>query len=114
MAKYKYCLLVYSYVEQRCFDDFTQLLDLFFASANITVGNIGFVLDLHHRYRWVDLGRQRNVNLVLVAIDTASSQYDKMMNLVVTFHTQPKVGYAICDAAFTTYWFNFNALYVLY
>lgn len=57
-------------MKQWCLDDFAQLLDLLFASTNITVGHIGFVLDLHHGDSWIDLGRQRDVNLVFVAINT--------------------------------------------
>jgi hypothetical protein len=49
-------------VQQRHFNNLSDLFDLLFAAANIIVSDIGFVLHLHHRDGWVDLLRQRQLN----------------------------------------------------
>ena len=61
-------------MKQRRLDDLSQLVDLFLAAADVTVRNIGFLFHLHHCDCRVDLWRQRNVNLVLVSVDTVNHE----------------------------------------
>jgi len=56
--------------QQRHLDDFSQLLDLLLAASYVAVCDIGLVFDRHHGDRGVNLGRQRQQDLVLVAVDT--------------------------------------------
>lgn len=60
-----------THVQHRHLHDLAQLLDLLLAAADVAVGHIGLVLDLHHRYARVDLRWQRDVDLVLGAVDAA-------------------------------------------
>jgi hypothetical protein len=43
---------------------------LFFAAADIVVGDIGFLLDLHHGDGRINFRRKWNLDLVLLTIDT--------------------------------------------
>jgi hypothetical protein len=45
---------------------------LFLAATNIRISDIGLFLNLHHRDRWIDLGRKWDVNLILVTINANS------------------------------------------
>lgn len=65
-------------MEQRSLDDLSQLLNLFFAATDIGVRDVWLVLDLHHRHRRVDLGRQRNMNLVLVSVDARAIDTERL------------------------------------
>ena len=47
----------------------SELLDLLFASTDVAVRHVRLLLDLHHRHGRVDLGRERDVDLVFVAVD---------------------------------------------
>lgn len=60
--------LVRTYVQQGSFNDFAELFDLLFAAADVAVRHVGLLLDLHHRDGGVDLGREGDVDLVLVAV----------------------------------------------
>lgn len=53
-----------TYMSQRHFDHFSQLLDLFLASTDIRVRDIRLVLDFHHLDRFADFQRQRQLDLV--------------------------------------------------
>jgi hypothetical protein len=64
-----------TYMEQRSLHNFSQFLDLFFAATHVTVGDIRLLLNLHHGDCGVNLGWERNVNLVFVTINTVE---DKM------------------------------------
>lgn len=64
-----------TYVKQRSFHDFSEFFNLFFTSTDITVCNIGFLFDLHHGDSRVDFGRKRDVNLVLVPVDSYSHSF---------------------------------------
>ena len=46
-----------------------QLLDLLLVAANVVVRDVGLLLDSHHRDGWVNLGRQWDLDLILVAVD---------------------------------------------
>jgi len=59
-----------NYVKHRDFDDLAQLLNLLLAPTDVAVRHIGFVLDLHHRDAGVDFGGKRDLDLVLLALDT--------------------------------------------
>lgn len=61
-----------TYVQQGRLDDLSQFLDLLLAATHIAVSNVGLVLHLHHGHRGIDLGRQGNMNLVLVAVHSYS------------------------------------------
>lgn len=61
-------------MKQWCFDNFTQFLNLLFASTNITVRHIWFVFHLHHRYRWIDFWWQRYMNLVFIPVNTVMAK----------------------------------------
>lgn len=70
--------LVSTYVQERRLDDLAQLLDLLLAAADVAVRDVWLVLDLHHRHRRVDLGRQRNMNLVLVSVDARAIDAERL------------------------------------
>lgn len=55
--------------DERCLNDFTQLLNLLLAAANVRVCHVRLFLHLHERDGRVDLGRQGDLNLILVAVD---------------------------------------------
>ena len=61
------------YREQRQFYNLPKFLDLFFAPTNVGVGHIWLLLDLHHGYRGVDLRREGNLDLILIAINAANT-----------------------------------------
>lgn len=52
------------------FYDFSELLNLFLAPSDITVGNIRLFFHLHHGDSWVDLWWQGYVDLILVTVHT--------------------------------------------
>lgn len=56
------------WVKQGRLDHFPELLNLFLAAADVGVGHIGLLLDLHHGHGRVDFGREGNMDLVLVAV----------------------------------------------
>ena len=56
--------------EQGHLDDFPQLLYLLLATTHIAIRDIGLLLHGHHGDAGVNLGRQRQHDLVLVAVDT--------------------------------------------
>lgn len=58
------------WMKQRCLNDLSKLLNLLLAATNIRVGDIRLLLDLHHCDSWIDFGRQRDVNLILVSVNT--------------------------------------------
>lgn len=62
-------------MKQRSLNDFSKLLDLFLASTDVGVRDVRLVLDLHHRDCRVDFRRQRNMDLVLVAVDADSHAF---------------------------------------
>ena len=74
--------------EQRHFHDFSELLQLLFAASNVVVGDIRFVLNRHHSDCCVYLGRQRHLNLVLLAVHSHShSLLDiSWRQLITEFH----------------------------
>ncbi len=47
-------------------------LDLLLAAADVGVGDVRLLLHRHHRDARVDLGRQRDLDLVLVAVHPAA------------------------------------------
>merc|ERR1719215_1806193 len=49
-----------------------KLLNLLFAASDVTVGDVRLLLDLHHGDGGVNLGRQRNVDLVFVPVNSTS------------------------------------------
>mmetsp|Transcript_95700 Transcript_95700/g.151418 ORF Transcript_95700/g.151418 Transcript_95700/m.151418 type:complete len:214 (+) Transcript_95700:662-1303(+) len=49
-------------------DDLTEALELLLCTTDIIVGHIRLLLDCHHCNRWVDFGRQWNLNTVLTAM----------------------------------------------
>src|SRR5690242_9276054 len=55
-------------LKQWQFDDLSKLLNLFFASSHIAIGDIGLLLDLHHRHRGVNLGWQWDLNMIFGAV----------------------------------------------
>lgn len=57
-------------MQQRRFHDFSQFLDLFFAASHITVRYIGLILDLHHSNSGINFWGKRDVNLILVSVDS--------------------------------------------
>lgn len=57
-------------MEKRSFHHFTELLNLLFAATDITVSYVRLLFDLHHCDGRIDFGRQRDVNLVFIAIYT--------------------------------------------
>ena len=61
----------------------TQFVNLFLAASDIAVRYVRLLLDLHHRHGRVDLWRERDVNLVLVAVhaDTHAFLYVRRSNL---------------------------------
>lgn len=59
-----------THMKQWCFDNFTQFFDLFLASADIAVRYIWLVFNLHHCHSWIDFWWQRNMNLILITVDT--------------------------------------------
>jgi len=46
-----------------------HLLDLLLAPSDVCIGNVRLLLNGHHRHRGVDAGRQRDLDLVLGAVD---------------------------------------------
>lgn len=57
------------WMKQRCLNNFSELLNLLLATTNVRVSDIWLLLNLHHGYSWIDLGRQRDVNLILVSVN---------------------------------------------
>lgn len=62
-------------MKQRCLDDFSQLLNLFFATTDVRVRNVWFIFNLHHSNRRIDLRRQWNMNLILVAVNSDTHSF---------------------------------------
>ena len=56
-------------VQQRQLDHLAQLFELLLLAADVGVRAVGLLFDLHHGDRRVDLGRQRNLDLVLLPLD---------------------------------------------
>ena len=50
----------------------TKLFNLLLAASNVAVGDVRLLLDLHHGDGGVNLGRQRNVDLVFVPVNSDS------------------------------------------
>ena len=50
-----------------------KFLNLLFAPADIRVGHVWLLLDLHHGYRGIDLWREGNLDLILIAINTVGT-----------------------------------------
>jgi len=63
-----------TYREEGRLDDLAQLVDLLLAAADVLVRHVGLVLDLHHGDGRVDLGRQRDHDLVVGAVDAVSEE----------------------------------------
>lgn len=76
-----------THVEQRSFYHFTQLLNLLLAATNIAVSHIWFLLNLHHGDCGVNLGGQRDVDLVLVAVHTVTYSTTTVLILPIIFYT---------------------------
>lgn len=51
-------------------NNFSELLDLLLASADIRVRDVWLVLDLHHRDGGIDLRWQWNMDLILIAVNS--------------------------------------------
>uniref|UniRef100_A0A0A9CGT4 Uncharacterized protein n=1 Tax=Arundo donax TaxID=35708 RepID=A0A0A9CGT4_ARUDO len=62
-------------MKHRKLNNFPHLLNLFFATSNIIVRHIRFFIDCHHSDAWINFGWQRNLNLVLVSINTNSHAF---------------------------------------
>lgn len=60
-------------MQQGGLDDLPELLNLLLAAAHVRVGHVGLLLHLHHGHCGVDLGRQGDVDLVLVAVHPANT-----------------------------------------
>mmetsp|Transcript_22292 Transcript_22292/g.53383 ORF Transcript_22292/g.53383 Transcript_22292/m.53383 type:complete len:281 (-) Transcript_22292:263-1105(-) len=56
-------------VQHRQLQHLAQLLDLVLVAADVVVRDVGLLLDSHHRHCRVDLRREGDLDLVLVAID---------------------------------------------
>lgn len=61
-------------MKQRCLYDLSQLVNLLLAAAHVAVRHVRFLFHLHHRDGGVDLRRQRDVDLVLIAVDAETKQ----------------------------------------
>lgn len=70
-------------MKQGRFNDLTQLLDLFFAAANVAVRHVWLVLDLHHRNGRIDLWRQRYMDLILVTVDAVQQTKRLAINYII-------------------------------
>lgn len=51
----------------------SHLLNLLLTSTNIIVRHIWLFLHSHHGYTWINFWRQRNLNLIFVAINSSST-----------------------------------------
>ena len=58
-----------THVQQRGLDDLPQLVDLLLTATHVAVSDVGLLFHLHHGDGRVDLRREWDVNLVLVAVD---------------------------------------------
>ena len=56
-------------VQHRQLQHLAQLLDLVLVAADVVVRDVGLLLDSHHRHRRVDLRREGDLDLVLIAVD---------------------------------------------
>ena len=52
--------------------DLSHLLNLLLAAPDVAVGDVRFLLHSHHGHAGVDLGGERDLDLVLVAIHAAA------------------------------------------
>jgi len=59
-----------SYLQQGLLYNLAELFDLLLAATDVAVRDVGLLLDLHKRDRRVNLGRQRQLDLVLGPVDT--------------------------------------------
>jgi hypothetical protein len=57
-------------IQQRHLHDLPQPLQLILTPTNIIIGHIRLLLDSHHRNRRVNPRRQRQLNLILLAVDS--------------------------------------------
>jgi len=88
-----YSLVKTTYMQKRCLNNFTQLLNLFFASSNVSVSNVGLILHLHHRYRGIDFRWKWDMDLILVTINPKKTirKYRNLnaMSYTINFITYP-------------------------
>ena len=57
-------------LEQRHLHDFFEFVELLLAATEIVVGDIGLFLDLHHSDRGVYFGREGQLDLIFVVVDS--------------------------------------------
>jgi len=81
-----------THVEEWHLNHLLELLNLLLAAAHIAVGDVWFLLHLHHSHRRVDFWWQRNVNLVLIPVHPTSSERDNqhLSQLLWTLPLEPK------------------------
>ena len=58
--------------QQWHFNDFSQLLKLFFTTSNIIIGDIWFFLDSHHGDSGINFRRQWHLNHILLSVHSDS------------------------------------------
>lgn len=73
-----------TYVEQWCFDNFSEFLDLFLATTNITVGYIWLIFNLHHSNGWIDFWWQWYVNLIFIPVHTIFKEKKRTITKIVS------------------------------
>jgi hypothetical protein len=75
-------------MQQRQLNDFAELFERFFATSNVVVCNIWFLLDCHHCDSGVDFRRKRNLDLVFGTINS-TIWYGMMVVVVVVVVCRP-------------------------
>lgn len=79
-------------MEQRHFNNFTELLNLFLATTDVRIRDVRLLLHGHHSHRGVDLGRQRDLNLIFVAVHTRNVSRVETVKCVPYTHALLNIG----------------------